>query len=120
MGVRWYALNYVYVACICSGVKGHHHRSVFQFTGSVLEVCGNLLVILSILYALLHLGLRYGNLSLFPVWNGDCERRFKEICVLMATLSVVLYTGGRSVVESRHSNPKVVSGGLTCDQWLKG
>ena len=82
---------------------------MFQLSGSVLEVLGNMLVITAILYALVHVGLRYGNLTVFPVWNGDHDVKFHEICKLLSILSYVLSTGIKEVVNSRHSNPKMVS-----------
>lgn len=88
-------------------------RSLFQLSGCVLEVWGNLLVLTAILYALLHLGLRYGNLTLVPEWNGDCDQKFHEICSLLA-VSGQLFTGSAStVLQMRFSNPKKVSESVT-------
>ena len=84
-------------------------RLLLNLGGSALEVMGNLLLMVAILYALLHVGLRYGNLTVFPTWNRDCDTRFQQICQLIAKYVCLVTAGISAVGNSRTTSPRMVS-----------
>ena len=82
-------------------------RSVFQTSGSFLEVLGNVLVLVAIVYAIVQIGLRYGDFQIFPQWTEVQETRFQHVSRSIALHDRMIRTGLQGVMVLRKSNPKL-------------
>ena len=73
----------------------------------MLEICGNILVMLAILYALLQLGLRYGNLSTRPSSHqgSSDDQTFKELCTQIAISSHLINVVITNALHNRVHQP---------------